>query len=101
MSLRNTRLSAETNQFQVLLKASDAMPNQPCTVHMEGRALPGGTALVRPAVPADDLMQAFIYRHLVPAVEMQVAVIGRSASRASANRTAARQAATTKPPKAK
>jgi hypothetical protein len=28
-------------------------------------------------VPADDLMQAFFYRHLVPAQEMQVSVVGR------------------------
>jgi hypothetical protein len=32
-------------------------------------------------VPADDMMQAFAYRHLVPAQELKVALWGRSMSR--------------------
>jgi len=32
--------------------------------------------VVRAAVPADDMMQAFAYRHLVPAESLQVAVLG-------------------------
>ncbi len=33
-----------------------------------------GREVVRPAVPAEDMMQAFAYRHLVPAKELKVAV---------------------------
>ena len=33
-----------------------------------------GKEVVHPAVPADDMMQAFAYRHLVPAKELMVAV---------------------------
>ncbi len=41
-----------------------------------GRATAGGRYLERPAVPADDVMQAFIYRHLVPARELLLSVLG-------------------------
>jgi len=37
---------------------------------MEGRATIGGREIVRRAVPADERMQAFAYKHLVPAEEL-------------------------------
>jgi hypothetical protein len=40
--------------------------------------------LVRQAVPADDMMQAFAYRHLVPAQDLKVTTIRRAAVRAPA-----------------
>jgi hypothetical protein len=46
---------------------------------LEGRASIGGREVIHPAVPAQDMMQAFYYRHLVPAEELQVAVMGRPA----------------------
>ena len=42
-----------------------------------GRATIGGKQVVREAVPSEDMMQAFAYRHLVPVKEMKVQVIGR------------------------
>ena len=36
-----------------------------------------GRVVVRTAVPADDMTQAFAYHHLVPAQELKVAVFGR------------------------
>lgn len=42
-----------------------------------------GRPVIRDAVPADDLMQAFIYRHLVPAQELKLAI---SRGRASGGR---------------
>jgi hypothetical protein len=35
---------------------------------MEGRAKIRGGDIVRPAVPAEDMMQAFAYHHLVAAI---------------------------------
>ncbi len=37
------------------------------SLRLEGRATIQGREVVRPAVPAEDMMQAFAYRHLVPA----------------------------------
>jgi hypothetical protein len=50
---------------------------EPFALHIEGRASIQGREVVRSAVPADDMMQAFAYRHLVPAQELKVAVFGR------------------------
>ena len=44
---------------------------------MEGEALVDGTVRRRLVVPADDRMQAFFYRHLVPAQEWVVVLRGR------------------------
>ena len=46
-------------------------------LHMEGRATIAGGEVRRPAVPADDMMQAYYYRHLVPAQEWMVGIVGR------------------------
>jgi len=48
--------------------------DSPIALHLEGRATIGGKTVSRPAVPAEDMMQAFLYRHLVPARELLVAV---------------------------
>jgi hypothetical protein len=50
---------------------------EPFVLHIEGQAFIQGREVVRPAVPADDMMQAFAYRHLVPAPELKVALFGR------------------------
>jgi hypothetical protein len=39
---------------------------QPVWLQMEGTAIIGGQAVTRPVVPADDMMQAFANRHIVP-----------------------------------
>ncbi|NOX53236.1 MAG: hypothetical protein GXP27_02125 [Planctomycetes bacterium] len=44
---------------------------------LEGWAMINGREVRHQAVPAEDMMQAFIYRHLVPAEEWLVAVNGR------------------------
>ncbi len=46
-------------------------------LQLQGWAIIDGQAVFRPAVPAEDMMQAFAYRHLVPAREFTVAVSGR------------------------
>jgi hypothetical protein len=53
-----------------------AESSDPQSLSLEGHAKIQDRDVIRPAVPADDMMQAFIYRHLVPANDLQVAVIG-------------------------
>jgi hypothetical protein len=49
----------------------------PASLRLEGRAEVDGRQIVHPVVPAEDMMQAFAYRHLVPCQELRVAVSGR------------------------
>jgi len=53
-----------------------APKTEEATVNLKvaGRAKVGDTTIVREAVPAEDRMQAFLWRHLVPAQEFCVAV---------------------------
>ena len=46
-------------------------------LRIEGRASADGLDLVRAATPAEDLMQAFFYRHLVPYRELCACVVAR------------------------
>jgi hypothetical protein len=57
---------------------------EPLSLRLEGRATIQGRELVHQAVPADDMMQAFAYRHLVPAQDLKVTTIQRAAVRAPA-----------------
>ena len=61
--------------------APPAPTEEPLHLSLEGRAFIQGHAVVHPAVPAEDMMQAFAYRHLVPAKELDVAVSGRFMNR--------------------
>jgi len=45
----------------------------------------GGEEIVRPAVAADDMMQAFAYKHLVPARELRIVLADSGRFRAGAN----------------
>ncbi|MBM3891220.1 MAG: peptidase, partial [Verrucomicrobia bacterium] len=68
---------ANTNQVKIVFTAPLAPQKDPVSVAFEGRATANGREIVRPAVPADDRMQAFEYRHLVPAQELKVTVSGK------------------------
>lgn len=80
-----TGTTAMTTQDQVKVTLLTPPPTEslePLHLTLEGRATVRGVALVHPALPADDEMQAFVYRHLVPAQELDVAVVGRYTPRA-------------------
>ena len=51
------------------------------SLRMEGLAKIEGREIRRPAVPAEDMMQAFIFHHLVPTDDLMVAVTGTGRSR--------------------
>ena len=50
-------------------------------LNLEGRTKVPGREIVRKVVPADDMMQAFLYRHLVPANELKVLVASPTPAR--------------------
>ena len=73
---------AGQEQVRLTLRVPTASEKDPYSLHLEGRATIEGREVSHPAVPAEDMMQAFAYRHLVPAREMRVAVAGRAAPKA-------------------
>jgi hypothetical protein len=80
--LSGARVPENQDHVRLTVTAPPGPRNDPVHLSLEGRAVIGGREVVRPAVPADDLMQAFAYHHLVPAQNMLMAVTKRWAMRA-------------------
>lgn len=56
------------------IKTTLSATKEPITMSVVGSAKIGGEEVVRQAVPAEDRMQAFLWRQLVPAKDLQVLV---------------------------
>jgi hypothetical protein len=63
---------------KLTIKTSRIAAREPVTLSVEGVARIEGRECLREAVPAEDRMQAFLWRHLVPAVEFKVLVFDPS-----------------------
>jgi hypothetical protein len=59
------------------LKAPPESPEKVVAIAIDGHALIGGKMVTHAAAPAEDMMQAFIYRHLVPSKKLAVVVNGQ------------------------
>jgi hypothetical protein len=79
--LHGAWVPAGTDKIQATLTASAEELTTPAKITIEGRSRIQGKTVIHPAIPAEDMMQAFIYRHLVPSREMAVASINRSNGR--------------------
>ena len=80
-TLSGARVPANQDQVRVTLTVPAMPSKEPLSLSLEGRATIQGREVSRPAVPAEDMMQAFAYRHLVPAQEMKVTVSARNMAR--------------------
>ena len=83
-ALSGARVPAHQDQVRLTLSGPSAPTDEPISLHLEGRAAVAGRQVTRPAVPAEDMMQAFAYRHLVPAQQLAVNVSGRRSARMTA-----------------
>ena len=81
--LNGAKVPANQDQVRLTLLAPPSPTEKPIPLAVEGSAIILGHTVVHPAVPAEDMMQAFAYRHLVPANELDVAVSGRFMNRMS------------------
>jgi hypothetical protein len=80
-TLGGARVPGNQDQVRITLTAPPAPLAEPLRLNLEGRAKVQGREVVHAVVPADDLMQAFAYHHLVPAEDLSVVVAGRYAPR--------------------
>lgn len=75
--LSTDRIPAGQDQVKLALNVPFTALAGPLPIQLEGRAVVEGQEIVRTAVPAEEMMQAFAYRHLVPAQELQLAILPR------------------------
>lgn len=87
-TLTGPPLTAKNDSVKLTLKAPATSARAPVSLRLSGRARINGQQVTREVVPADDMMQAFVYRHLVPAKDLQVAVLGKANRKPPARKTA-------------
>jgi len=82
-----TTLLGSQDVVRFSFRADTSAPKQPVNLFIVGRAKIGDQEIVREATPAEDRMQAFLWRHLVPAKEFCVLAYDPSAFPALEKRT--------------
>ncbi|HPO14135.1 MAG TPA: PPC domain-containing protein [Candidatus Hydrogenedentes bacterium] len=74
--LTGGRIPSGQDRIRMTLTAPRKPIVKPVTLHLEGCASLNGETLCRGIIPAEDMMQAFIYWHLTPAHELLAIVPG-------------------------
>ena len=80
--LEGGRIPAGTDKIRATLAVPQTPPEKPVSLALEGSARIGERDITRPAVPADDMLQAFMYHHLVPARQLLLVISGSKSGRA-------------------
>jgi len=76
-SLSGARIAENLDKAQFTLKAPPQPTEAPVAIAIQGHAIIGGKLVTHVAEPAENLMQAFFYWHLVPSQELAVVVNGQ------------------------
>lgn len=79
--LHGGTIPAGSDQIRLTLTLPREPTEEPVQLIVEGRAAIEGQTVVRRAVPAEDMMQAFAYKHLVPSDALWASVVRRGATR--------------------
>jgi len=75
-SLSGARIPAGRSSIRMTLTAPRKRREGFVTLQLEGRAQVGNTSVRRPIAAAENVMQAFLYRHLVPTESFMVVMTG-------------------------
>jgi len=73
-ALSGSWVPAGQDKVRLTLTAPPTRMDEPAKLHLEGHARIQGRDIARPGVPAEDMMQAFAYHHLVPSQDWLVRV---------------------------
>jgi len=74
--LSGARIPAGQDKVRLTVTTAAPPRDEAFALDLVGQGTIDGRSVTRLAVPAEDMMQAFIYRHLVPMQELKVQVIG-------------------------
>jgi hypothetical protein len=80
-SLGGAKMPANQDVVRVTLQVPKTVRPRPIDLVLEGRAVIQGRQVVRVATPAEEMMQAFAYHHLVPVNNLMVTVSGQARAR--------------------
>ncbi len=72
IALSGTVIPPGQDRVRLTLATAPLLSAEPIPLCLEGRAVIGGQEVVRLAAPAEELTQAFFYKHVVPVGEMIV-----------------------------
>ncbi len=77
-SLNPAEISDSTNEYvRVSIRCPEKADLGLIPLSLNASSVVAGKTLVRKVVPAEDMMQAFLYRHLVPGIELMADVVKR------------------------
>ncbi len=88
-TLHGGRVPRDQDQVRLTLTVPPKSQDEPVSLSFEGHAAVQGREVSHPVVPAEDMMQAFAYRHLVPAQELKVALAGTRRCQSSRSESSA------------
>lgn len=77
ISLEGGRIPRGHDKIRMTLSAAPRAPAAPMALILEGRAEIDGKIVARRAVPSEDMIQAFLPRHLVPSENLIAVVLHR------------------------
>lgn len=77
----SNKIPANQEEVRLTLDVPATTREKPINLAIEGKAMVGGAMVSHLATPAEDMMQAFAYHHLVPVNDMMVTVSGRAMAR--------------------
>jgi len=77
-TVSSATLTGTQTVAQVPLRTSLVATEEPLNLVLAGRAKIGDQEITHEAVPAEDRMQAFLWRHLVPATDLKILVVDPS-----------------------
>jgi hypothetical protein len=69
-----TKVARGETTARLIISGPKTPTKEPVSLTIVGRATVDGKDIIRKAVPAEDRMQAFLWRHLVPASELKALV---------------------------
>jgi len=82
LALSGARIPAGQDKVRLTLGSTAPAQAEAFLLTLAGRAMIDGNPVRRLAMPAEDMMQAFAYRHLVPQQSWYVQVFGKTPGRA-------------------